>query len=39
MNLAYINPADIHFEEWSSHSDGDRLLVQNAGEVLYKPVQ
>lgn len=39
INIGYINPSEIVLDDWSCDVGSDRLLIRNAGEVLYKPVQ
>ncbi len=36
INLGYRDPATINPEEWRNKEDQGRLLVEHAGEVLYK---
>lgn len=35
INLDYVDPNSIHFDEWGGK---EKLIVRNAGEILYKPV-
>lgn len=36
LNLGYLNPAEIHIEEWQDREDEGILYVPKAGEILYK---
>ncbi len=36
LNLAYLNPRRINFEDWHNHEDDGILYVPKAGEILYK---
>jgi len=36
INLAYRDPKSINIEDWRNAESDDRLLVERAGEVLYK---
>jgi nickel-dependent lactate racemase len=36
LNLGYLNPDEINFEEWQDREDEGILLVPKAGELLYR---
>ncbi len=36
INLGYRDPASINPEDWANREDEGRLLVRNAGEILYR---
>lgn len=36
VNLGYLNPSLIKFEDWEHPEDNDSLYVPNAGETLYQ---
>jgi nickel-dependent lactate racemase len=36
VNLGYRDPGSIHLDEWRARQNGDLLVVENAGQVLYR---
>jgi lactate racemase len=36
MNLNYLNPADIRFEDWQGRENEGIKLIPHAGEILYR---
>jgi hypothetical protein len=36
VNLGYRDPRSIHLDEWRAQRNGDALVVENAGQVLYR---
>jgi nickel-dependent lactate racemase len=36
INLDYLDPEDVHPDEWASHEDEGIMLVPRAGEMLYR---
>ena len=36
INLGYLDPLSINLEEWRRRQDADHLVVENAGQVLYR---
>ena len=36
INLGYRDPASIEIEQWRNREDEGKLLVENAGEILYR---
>ena len=37
VNLGYRDPRSINLDEWRRRQDDDLLVVENAGQVLYRP--
>ena len=36
VNLGYVDYRSINIAEWKSHQNGDLLVVENAGQLLYR---
>jgi nickel-dependent lactate racemase len=39
INLGYCDPSSIHFEEWADREEEGILMVQKAGEDLYRLIE